>query len=137
MKDVQSSVIWRSTATWKNDYTVQVQYIFLFSSLFSGHVLSMPHDDSKICEKLFGHLNGNHMMAPFFVHLNKTLPWSPCSALYITEFFDNGYGMILLCLSGCCFNHFPFLKVTVYVSEKELPEMQYHLVCSCLSECIF
>ncbi|XP_016380232.1 A disintegrin and metalloproteinase with thrombospondin motifs 8-like [Sinocyclocheilus rhinocerous] len=61
-----------------------------------GHVLSMPHDDSKICEKLFGHLNGHHMMAPFFIHLNKTLPWSPCSALYITEFFDNGHGDCLL-----------------------------------------
>lgn len=31
-------------------------------------------------------------MAPLFVSLNKTAPWSPCSALYITEFFDNGHG---------------------------------------------
>lgn len=31
-------------------------------------------------------------MAPLFVNLNKTAPWSPCSALYITEFFDNGHG---------------------------------------------
>lgn len=61
-----------------------------------GHVLSMPHDDSKNCEKWFGHLNGHHMMAPYFIHLNKTLPWSPCSALYITEFFDNGHGDCLL-----------------------------------------
>ncbi|KAL0193441.1 hypothetical protein M9458_011737, partial [Cirrhinus mrigala] len=51
----------------------------------------MPHDDSKNCEKLFGDLNGHHMMAPYFINLNKTLPWSPCSALYITEFFDNGH----------------------------------------------
>ncbi|MCJ8748615.1 hypothetical protein PDJAM_G00166890 [Pangasius djambal] len=61
-----------------------------------GHVLSMPHDDSKTCEKLFGDIDGKHLMAPFFVHLNKTLPWSPCSALYITEFFDNGHGDCLL-----------------------------------------
>uniref|UniRef100_A0AAR2L7V3 Peptidase M12B domain-containing protein n=1 Tax=Pygocentrus nattereri TaxID=42514 RepID=A0AAR2L7V3_PYGNA len=61
-----------------------------------GHVLSMPHDDSRNCEKLFGHIDRHHMMAPLFVHLNKTFPWSPCSALYITEFFDNGHGDCLL-----------------------------------------
>ncbi|MGH0182379.1 UNVERIFIED_CONTAM: hypothetical protein FKN15_009223 [Acipenser sinensis] len=64
--------------------------------LSSGHVLSMPHDDSKTCEKLFGDLGKHHMMAPLFIHLNKTLPWSPCSAMYITEFFDNGHGDCLL-----------------------------------------
>ncbi|XP_076867970.1 A disintegrin and metalloproteinase with thrombospondin motifs 8 [Brachyhypopomus gauderio] len=61
-----------------------------------GHVLSMPHDDSRNCEKIFGHIDGHHIMAPLFVHLNKTLPWSPCSALYVTEFFDNGHGDCLL-----------------------------------------
>ncbi|XP_038817305.1 A disintegrin and metalloproteinase with thrombospondin motifs 8-like [Salvelinus namaycush] len=61
-----------------------------------GHVLSMPHDDSKNCERMFGNLGGHHMMAPLFVHLNKTFPWSPCSALYVTEFFDNGHGDCLL-----------------------------------------
>uniref|UniRef100_A0A667YWC8 ADAM metallopeptidase with thrombospondin type 1 motif 8 n=1 Tax=Myripristis murdjan TaxID=586833 RepID=A0A667YWC8_9TELE len=61
-----------------------------------GHVLSMPHDDSKTCEKLFGDLGGHYLMAPLFVNLNKTSPWSPCSALYITEFFDNGHGDCLL-----------------------------------------
>ncbi|KAL4647531.1 A disintegrin and metalloproteinase with thrombospondin motifs 8 [Arapaima gigas] len=61
-----------------------------------GHVLSMPHDDSKNCESLFGHLDQHHMMAPLFVQLNQTLPWSPCSALYVTEFFDNGHGDCLL-----------------------------------------
>ncbi|KAG5844009.1 hypothetical protein ANANG_G00156920 [Anguilla anguilla] len=65
-----------------------------------GHVLSMPHDDSKICERMFGHLGGHHLMAPLFVHLNKTLPWSPCSALYITEFFDSGHGDCLLDVPG-------------------------------------
>ncbi|XP_047248138.1 A disintegrin and metalloproteinase with thrombospondin motifs 8-like isoform X2 [Girardinichthys multiradiatus] len=61
-----------------------------------GHVLSMPHDDSKTCEKLFGDLGGHYLMAPLFVSLNKSAPWSPCSALYITEFFDNGHGDCLL-----------------------------------------
>lgn len=58
----------------------------------SGHVLSMPHDDSKTCEGHFGRLGGRHLMAPVLLSLNRTSPWSPCSALYITEFFDNGHG---------------------------------------------
>ncbi|XP_078388307.1 A disintegrin and metalloproteinase with thrombospondin motifs 8-like [Cetorhinus maximus] len=61
-----------------------------------GHELSMPHDDSKTCDKLFGQMGKNHMMAPLFIRLNRTLPWSPCSAFYITEFFNNGHGDCLL-----------------------------------------
>nr|XP_060643528.1 A disintegrin and metalloproteinase with thrombospondin motifs 8 [Anolis sagrei ordinatus] len=61
-----------------------------------GHVLSMPHDDHKTCERLFGSLGRHHMMAPLFIQLNKTLPWSPCSAMYITEFLDGGHGDCLL-----------------------------------------
>lgn len=57
-----------------------------------GHVLSMPHDDSKPCVRLFGPMGKYHMMAPFFTHVNKTLPWSPCSAVYITELLDDGHG---------------------------------------------
>lgn len=61
-----------------------------------GHVLSMPHDDSKPCARLFGPMDKHHMMAPLFVHLNKTLPWSPCSAMYLTELLDSGHGDCLL-----------------------------------------
>ncbi|XP_041333486.1 A disintegrin and metalloproteinase with thrombospondin motifs 8-like, partial [Pyrgilauda ruficollis] len=57
-----------------------------------GHVLSMPHDDSKNCERLFGPLGEHHVMAPLFIHLNKSQPWSPCSAMYLTEFLDGGHG---------------------------------------------
>ncbi|NXD11044.1 ATS8 metalloproteinase, partial [Nothocercus nigrocapillus] len=57
-----------------------------------GHVLSMPHDDSKTCERLFGPLGQQHVMAPLFVQLNRTQPWSPCSATYLTEFLDGGHG---------------------------------------------
>ncbi len=67
-------------------------FVIIASFPTAGHVLSMPHDDSKTCERLFGDLGGNYLMAPLFVSLNKTAPWSPCSALYITEFFDNGHG---------------------------------------------
>ncbi|XP_053547479.1 A disintegrin and metalloproteinase with thrombospondin motifs 8 [Bombina bombina] len=61
-----------------------------------GHVLSIPHDNSKNCEKLFGEQGENHLMADLFVQLNKSVPWSPCSALHLTDFFDNGYGDCLL-----------------------------------------
>lgn len=73
-------------------HTSALSSIFFFIS--SGHVLSMPHDDSNNCIRWFGHLDGPHMMASVFFSLNKTLPWSPCSARYVTEFFDNGYGRI-------------------------------------------
>uniref|UniRef100_A0A8C5K450 ADAM metallopeptidase with thrombospondin type 1 motif 8 n=1 Tax=Jaculus jaculus TaxID=51337 RepID=A0A8C5K450_JACJA len=61
-----------------------------------GHVLSMPHDDSKPCARLFGSMGKHHMMAPLFVHVNKSLPWSPCSAMYLTELLDDGHGDCLL-----------------------------------------
>lgn len=67
-------------------------HFYQLRPLLAGHVLSMPHDDSKTCERLFGELGGHYLMAPLFVSLNDTAPWSPCSALYITEFFDNGLG---------------------------------------------
>ncbi|XP_069751020.1 A disintegrin and metalloproteinase with thrombospondin motifs 8-like [Narcine bancroftii] len=60
-----------------------------------GHELSMPHDDSKACD-LFDQTEENHVMAPLFIRLNSTLPWSPCSAFHITEFFDSGHGDCLL-----------------------------------------
>ncbi|CAG6007501.1 unnamed protein product [Menidia menidia] len=85
-----------------------------------GHVLSMPHDDSKTCERLFGDLGGSYLMAPLFVSLNKTMPWSPCSALYITEFFDNGHGDCLLDVPE---STMPF--------PKELPGVKYSVDQQC------
>ncbi|KAB1254755.1 A disintegrin and metalloproteinase with thrombospondin motifs 8, partial [Camelus dromedarius] len=63
-----------------------------------GHVLSMPHDDSNPCVRLFGPLGKHHMMTPLFVHLNKTLPWSPCSAMYLTELLDSGHDPVWPCV---------------------------------------
>ncbi|XP_030633968.1 A disintegrin and metalloproteinase with thrombospondin motifs 8 [Chanos chanos] len=85
-----------------------------------GHVLSMPHDDSKICERLFGPIGKHHVMAPVFVHLNKTSPWSACSAFYVTEFFDKGHGDCLLDRPE------EFLPL-----PKELPGMTYSLDQQC------
>lgn len=32
------------------------------------------------------------MMSPTLIQINRTSPWSPCSAAIITEFLDNGHG---------------------------------------------
>ncbi|XP_076832008.1 A disintegrin and metalloproteinase with thrombospondin motifs 8 [Brachyhypopomus gauderio] len=61
-----------------------------------GHVLSMPHDDSKNCNRHVGHGHQHHIMAPVFAGFNKSSPWSPCSAYFITEFLDSGHGDCLL-----------------------------------------
>ncbi|XP_063799701.1 A disintegrin and metalloproteinase with thrombospondin motifs 8 [Pseudophryne corroboree] len=65
-----------------------------------AHVLSIPHDNSNNCKKVFGELNKNHLMAPLFLQLNKSTPWSPCSAMHLTEFFDSGHGDCLLDAPG-------------------------------------
>lgn len=31
-------------------------------------------------------------MAPVMAHVDPEEPWSPCSARFITDFLDNGYG---------------------------------------------
>ncbi|XP_054899736.1 A disintegrin and metalloproteinase with thrombospondin motifs 15a [Poeciliopsis prolifica] len=61
-----------------------------------GHVFNMPHDNVKACEDVFGKLQENHMMSPTLIQINRTSPWSPCSAAIITEFLDSGHGDCLL-----------------------------------------
>ncbi|XP_077449138.1 A disintegrin and metalloproteinase with thrombospondin motifs 15a [Stigmatopora argus] len=61
-----------------------------------GHVFNMPHDNVKACEDAFGKLQDNHMMSPTLIQINRTSPWSPCSAAIITEFLDSGHGECLL-----------------------------------------
>ncbi|KAM4620216.1 A disintegrin and metalloproteinase with thrombospondin motifs 15-like [Polymixia lowei] len=61
-----------------------------------GHVLNMPHDNVKACEEVFGKLQDNHMMSPTLIQINRTSPWSPCSAAIITDFLDSGHGECLL-----------------------------------------
>ncbi|TKS83930.1 disintegrin and metalloproteinase with thrombospondin motifs 15 [Collichthys lucidus] len=61
-----------------------------------GHVFNMPHDNVKACEDVFGKLQDNHMMSPTLIQINRTSPWSPCSAAIITEFLDSGHGECLL-----------------------------------------
>lgn len=52
----------------------------------------MPHDNVKACADVFGKLQDNHMMSPTLIQINRTSPWSPCSAAIITEFLDSGHG---------------------------------------------
>ncbi|XP_056140686.1 A disintegrin and metalloproteinase with thrombospondin motifs 15-like [Lampris incognitus] len=61
-----------------------------------GHVFNMPHDNVKACEEVFGKLKDNHMMSPTLIQINRTTPWSPCSAAIITDFLDSGHGECLL-----------------------------------------
>lgn len=64
-------------------------------SVSKGHVFNMPHDNVRACEDVFGKLQDNHMMSPTLVKMNRTSPWSPCSAAIITEFLDSGHGGFL------------------------------------------
>ncbi|XP_030077368.1 A disintegrin and metalloproteinase with thrombospondin motifs 15 [Microcaecilia unicolor] len=61
-----------------------------------GHVFNMPHDNVKACEEVFGKLRENHMMSPTLIQINRTNPWSSCSAAIITDFLDSGHGDCLL-----------------------------------------
>lgn len=61
-----------------------------------GHVFNMPHDDAKQCASVNGEHWSSHMMASTLSNLNQQQPWSPCSALMVTSFLDNGHGQCLL-----------------------------------------
>ncbi|KPP66541.1 A disintegrin and metalloproteinase with thrombospondin motifs 15-like [Scleropages formosus] len=61
-----------------------------------GHVFNMPHDNVKACEEVFGELKENHMMSPTLIKIDRSSPWSACSAAIITEFLDSGHGDCLL-----------------------------------------
>uniref|UniRef100_A0A4W4E569 Peptidase M12B domain-containing protein n=1 Tax=Electrophorus electricus TaxID=8005 RepID=A0A4W4E569_ELEEL len=61
-----------------------------------GHVLSMPHDNVKACEEVFGTLKDNHMMSPTLTHVDRSNPWSVCSAAIVTDFLDSGHADCLL-----------------------------------------
>lgn len=56
----------------------------------------MPHDDAKQCANINGENWSSHMMASTLSNLDQLQPWSPCSALMITTFLDNGHGQCLL-----------------------------------------
>ncbi|KAL1769958.1 A disintegrin and metalloproteinase with thrombospondin motifs 4 [Sigmodon hispidus] len=62
-----------------------------------GHVFNMLHDNSKPCVSLNGNGGSSrHVMAPVMAHVDPEEIWSPCSARFITDFLDNGYGHCLL-----------------------------------------
>ncbi|XP_075626299.1 A disintegrin and metalloproteinase with thrombospondin motifs 1 [Balearica regulorum gibbericeps] len=61
-----------------------------------GHVFNMPHDDAKQCAGINGVSRDFHMMASMLSNLDRSQPWSPCSAYMITTFLDNGHGECLL-----------------------------------------
>lgn len=63
------------------------------ASALTGHVFSMLHDNSKPCVDLNEPgSTSRHVMTPVMAHVDPEEPWSPCSARFITDFLDNGYG---------------------------------------------
>lgn len=68
----------------------------LFHLSPAGHVFNMPHDDAQLCSGVNGAHWGSHMMASTLSNLDQQQPWSPCSALMVTTFLDNGHGQCLL-----------------------------------------
>lgn len=71
------------------------------SDCFLGHVFNMPHDDAKQCASINVNRD-SHLMASMLSNLDRSQPWSPCSAYMITSFLDNGHGktLQLLCPHG-------------------------------------
>lgn len=56
----------------------------------------MLHDNSKPCVSLNGPKGASrHVMAPVMAHVDPEELWSPCSARFVTDFLDNGYGELL------------------------------------------
>lgn len=55
----------------------------------------MPHDDAKQCAGINGMSRDFHMMASMLSNLDRSQPWSPCSAYMITTFLDNGHGKVI------------------------------------------
>lgn len=66
--------------------------LFVSPPFSPGHVFNMPHDNVKACEEVFGKLKDNHMMSPTLIQIDRSRPWSVCSAAIITEFLDRGHG---------------------------------------------
>lgn len=101
-----------------------------------GHVFNMPHDNVKVCEEVFGKLQANHMMSPTLIQIDRTKPWSACSAAIITDFLDSGHGDCLLDqpskplslpedLPGTSYTLSQQCELAFGVGSKPCPYMQY------------
>lgn len=86
----QSSLLFPTV--WSHNHRKKQVHLTSLFPLLAGHVFNMPHDNVKACEDVFGKLQDNHMMSPTLIQINRTSPWSPCSAAIITEFLDSGHG---------------------------------------------
>lgn len=101
-----------------------------------GHVFNMPHDNVKVCEEVFGKLRANHMMSPTLIQIDRTHPWSACSAAIVTDFLDSGHGDCLLDqpskpislpedLPGASYTLSQQCELAFGVGSKPCPYMQY------------
>ncbi|XP_069470231.1 A disintegrin and metalloproteinase with thrombospondin motifs 15 [Ambystoma mexicanum] len=101
-----------------------------------GHVFNMPHDNVKACEEVFGKLKENHMMSPTLIQIDRTNPWSGCSAAIITDFLDSGHGDCLLdqptkpislpeALPGASYSLNRQCELAFGIGSRPCPYMQY------------
>uniref|UniRef100_A0ACB8EYD9 A disintegrin and metalloproteinase with thrombospondin motifs 15 n=1 Tax=Sphaerodactylus townsendi TaxID=933632 RepID=A0ACB8EYD9_9SAUR len=113
-----------------------LQALFGKETYICWHVFNMPHDNVKVCEEIFGKLKTNHMMSPTLIQIDRTNPWSACSAAIITDFLDSGHGDCLLDqptkpiempedLPGANYNLNQQCELAFGVGSKPCPYMQY------------
>uniref|UniRef100_S4RRL3 Peptidase M12B domain-containing protein n=1 Tax=Petromyzon marinus TaxID=7757 RepID=S4RRL3_PETMA len=60
-----------------------------------GHILGLPHDESKACIKIIGRPRA-HIMSATLAHVDPARPWSPCSAALLDDIFHSGGADCLL-----------------------------------------
>lgn len=87
-----------------------------FFAFSAGHVFSMPHDNVKACEDVFGKLKDNHMMSPTLIQIDHISPWSVCSAAIITDFLDSGHGQF-----SCSVEINSVIPYYVYLIRDKMP----------------
>ncbi|XP_014286449.1 A disintegrin and metalloproteinase with thrombospondin motifs 15 isoform X3 [Halyomorpha halys] len=61
-----------------------------------GHVLNIPHDDSRSCDAFRSPQDKPHLMARTLDRDTRPWSWSNCSRTLLTEFLEAGHGSCLL-----------------------------------------
>ena len=101
-----------------------------------GHVFNMPHDDAKQCVGLNGINRDSHMMASMLSNLDRSQPWSPCSAYMITTFLDNSHGKLCFHLSNLRNERYTYMEASyeskMYILNIHImPDSNTRLLWSC------
>lgn len=87
----------------------------------------MPHDDAKQCAGINGMSRDFHMMASMLSNLDRSQPWSPCSAYMITTFLDNGHGKVIKLSIHVAFELMCFTALVVFFFSLRVLLLQHRL----------